>query len=364
MRSCQPSSINNIMGKVLSVIVPTFNMEQYLSECLTSLITKKSQELLEVIVVNDGSTDRSSAIAHDFEKQYPTLFKVIDKANGHYGSCVNHGLKETTGKYVKILDADDFFNTPNLDAVLTFLEDCTADLVVTDVLRVTINGKIYKQGSYSEFHGKTFNIDEIGVISRFQGISMHYMAYRTQLLRDIQYFQPEGILYTDDVWRFTPMRAVKSICFVDKTLYCYRLGRTGQSMDRYVMRKNAVHQLMIANHKLDIWEQVKDTLSPGAYAFMEEQLFHNEGNTLKFGIMYSSLKNKEMKALDDRMKALCPEIYDKVASYKKFVFSSYKYVEHWRKDPLHYRFPLRKKVLVYTNDVILHLMQKYKFLLH
>ncbi|MDE5999791.1 MAG: glycosyltransferase family 2 protein, partial [Bacteroidaceae bacterium] len=109
------------MNKVLSVIVPTFNMEQYLGECLTSMITQKSQELLEVIVVNDGSTDASSAIAHGFAAQYPTLFKVIDKENGHYGSCVNHGLKAATGKYVKILDADDFFHTPDLDAVLTYL---------------------------------------------------------------------------------------------------------------------------------------------------------------------------------------------------------------------------------------------------
>jgi glycosyltransferase involved in cell wall biosynthesis len=352
------------MNKALSVIVPTYNMEQYLGECLTSMVTEKSQELLEVIVVNDGSTDRSSAIAHEYAEKYPTLFKVIDKENGHYGSCVNRGLQVATGKYVKILDADDFFYTKDLDAALTYLAESTADLVVTDILRVTIKGKIYKRGSYAEYHGKTFDIDEIGNNRSFQGIAMHYMAYRTQLLRDIHYFQPEGILYTDDVWRFTPMQVVRTISFVDKTLYCYRLGREGQSMDRYVMRKNAAHHLKIANHKLDIWEQVKDQLTPGAYAFMEEQLFHNEGNTLKFGIMYSSLTNEEMKALDDRMKVLCPEIYDKVASYKKFVFSSYRYIEHWRKDPLHYRFPLRWKVLVYTNDVILHLTQKYKFLFH
>ena len=352
------------MDKVLSVIVPTFNMEQYLGECLASMVTQKSQELLEVIVVNDGSTDASSAIAHGFAAQYPTLFKVIDKENGHYGSCVNHGLKAATGKYVKILDADDFFHTPDLDAVLTYLGESTADLVVTDIMRVTIKGKIYKRGGYLSFHGKTFDIDEIGRMPLFKGIMMHYMAYRTQLLKDIHYIQPEGILYTDDVWRFTPMQAVRTISFVDKTLYCYRLGREGQSMDRYVMRKNAAHYLKIANHKLDIWEQVKDKLSPGAYAYMENQLLYNEGNTLKFGIMYTSLTNQEMKALDDRMKCLCPEIYDKVATCKKFVFSSYKYIEHWRQNPLHYQFPLRWKMLVYANDVILHLTQKYKFLFH
>lgn len=352
------------MEKALTVIVPTFNMEQYLDECLTSMITDKSQHLLEVIIVNDGSTDNSSAIAHQYSEKYPTLFRVIDKANGHYGSCINAGLKIATGKYVKILDSDDFFHTPDLDHYLDYLHNSTDDLVVTDVMRVTIKGKFYKRGSYAEYHGKTFDIDEIGLSSQFKGIAMHYMTYRTQLLRDIDYFQPEGILYTDDVWRFTPMQAVRKISFLDKTVYCYRLGREGQSMDRYVMRKNASHQLKIANHKLDIWEQVKDRLSPGAYAFMEDQLLYNEGNSLKFGIMYSSLSNEEMKALDDRMKVLCPEIYDKVAQTKKFIFSSYKYIEHWRRNPLHYQFPLRWKILVYINDVILHLTQKYKYLFH
>lgn len=352
------------MEKALTVIVPTYNMEQYLGECLTSMITEKSKELLEVVVVNDGSTDSSSAIAHQFAQEYPTLFKVIDKSNGHYGSCINSGLKIATGTFVKILDSDDFFHTPDLDDYLTYLHHSSDDLVVTDVMRVTIKGKIYKRGSYADFHGKTFDIDEIGLNAQFKGIAMHYMTYRTQLLKDINYFQPEGVLYTDDVWRFTPMQVVKTISFLDKTVYCYRLGREGQSMDRYVMRKNAAHYLKIANHKLDIWEQVKGELSPGAYSFMEDQLILNEGNTLKFGIMYSSLTNEDMKELDDRMKVLCPEIYDEVPNRKKFVFSSYNYIRHWRKDPLYYKFPLRWKILVYTNDIILHLTQKYKYMFH
>ena len=184
------------------------------------------------------------------------------------------------------------------------------------------------------------------------------------MLKDIHYFQPEGILYTDDVWRFTPMQAVKTISLLDKAVYCYRLGREGQSMDRFVMRKSAAHYLKIANHKLDIWEQVKEKLSPGAYSFMEDQLILNEGNTLKFGIIYGTLSNKEMKELDDRMKVLCPEIYDVVAEKKKYHFSSYNQIKHWRKDPLHYKYPFRWKILVYTNDIILHLTQKYKYIFH
>ena len=73
------------MNKILTVIVPMYNMEQYIEECLQSLVVDNAEELLEVIVVNDGSTDTSSRLAHSFNDKQPNVFKVIDKANGHYG---------------------------------------------------------------------------------------------------------------------------------------------------------------------------------------------------------------------------------------------------------------------------------------
>ena len=95
-------------AKLLTVIVPSYNMEKYLLKCLGSLIVAPElMERIEVIVVNDGSTDRTSEIAHSFEVKFPGVFRVIDKENGHYGSCVNAGLKMASGVFAKILDADD-----------------------------------------------------------------------------------------------------------------------------------------------------------------------------------------------------------------------------------------------------------------
>ena len=96
------------MTKILSVIIPSYNMEDYLQKCLDSLILndKKQMEMLDVLVINDGSTDATSSIAHRYQARYPGIFRVIDKGNGHYGSCVNRGLSEARGKYVKILDAE------------------------------------------------------------------------------------------------------------------------------------------------------------------------------------------------------------------------------------------------------------------
>ena len=99
------------MEKILTIVIPTYNMERYLEKCLTSLIID-DQDLMnqvEVLIVNDGSKDRSSEIAHSYQDKYSNTFRVIDKENGNYGSCVNRGLSEATGKYIKILDADDSF---------------------------------------------------------------------------------------------------------------------------------------------------------------------------------------------------------------------------------------------------------------
>ena len=98
------------MEKLLTIIIPTYNMEKYLDKCLSSLIVddKELMTQLEVLVVIDGAKDRSSEIAHTYQDKYPDTYVVIDKENGNYGSCINRGLKEASGKYVKVLDADDY----------------------------------------------------------------------------------------------------------------------------------------------------------------------------------------------------------------------------------------------------------------
>ena len=76
------------MTKLLSIIIPTYNMEAFLDKCLSSLIleNKEDRESLDVIIVNDGSKDKSLEIAQSYERQYPEMFSVIDKVNGNYGN--------------------------------------------------------------------------------------------------------------------------------------------------------------------------------------------------------------------------------------------------------------------------------------
>lgn len=111
------------MEKLLTIVIPVYKVERYIRKCQDSLIV--SDDLmgqLEVLVINDGTPDRSAEIAKEFEKKYPSVFRVIDKENGNYGSCINRGLKEARGKYIRICDGDDSYDSVALCKLLKILE--------------------------------------------------------------------------------------------------------------------------------------------------------------------------------------------------------------------------------------------------
>ena len=187
------------MDKLLTIVIPTYNMQAYLHRCLDSLIVPNEQmALLEVLVINDGSKDKSSAIAHEYETKYPSTFRVIDKENGNYGSCINRGLVEASGKYIKVLDADDWYDTKNFEAFIEFLKETDVDLVVSDFSTVTDDGVVQKIHRYNIPDGKWKLTDCESVLDMW----MHAVTYRTAIFKELQYHQTEGISYTDQEWIF------------------------------------------------------------------------------------------------------------------------------------------------------------------
>lgn len=135
------------MEKILTIVIPTYNMQDYLRRCLDSLIVPEEQmQHLEVLVVNDGSKDNSSAIAHEYQDKFPDTFRVIDKENGNYGSCVNRGLKEAAGTYFRILDADDWFDNESLQLLINTLFNLhqTIDVVFTNYIQIYNKNKNIK----------------------------------------------------------------------------------------------------------------------------------------------------------------------------------------------------------------------------
>lgn len=219
------------MNKILTIIIPTYNMEKYLRKCLDSLIVSNDlMQVLEVLVVNDGSKDASSQIGHEYESKYPHTFIVIDKENGNYGSCVNRGLKEAKGKYVKVLDADDYFDTNEFVKVLSFLMSNDYDLVLTDFSKVDEDGYAEPVFRMRLPYNESLQFKDIlGEPART--LYMHRIIYKTENVRSIGYHQTEGISYTDQEWMGEPMSTVKSVFYLKSNLYQYLVGREGQTIN-------------------------------------------------------------------------------------------------------------------------------------
>ena len=226
-------------NKVLTIVIPTYNMESYLATCLNSLCITSGFEYLEVLIVNDGSRDRSLKIAQGYEDRYPGVFRVIDKENGNYGSCVNRGLSEAKGKYIKILDADDRFDTSAFEEYVLFLTSVDVDLVITDFVMVTSTGNIKQKISYNIPQNHEIAFAEI---PDDIPLWMHSVTYKTDNLRAINYYQTEGISYTDQEWIYLPMTTVNKIYYKPIIIYKYLIGREGQSVDPKVFVKSIKHE--------------------------------------------------------------------------------------------------------------------------
>jgi glycosyltransferase involved in cell wall biosynthesis len=212
-------------------------MEQYLRYCLDSLLIEKHFNKLEVLVINDGSKDSSSEIAHEYQDKYPDVFRVIDKENGNYGSCINKGLQIATGKYVKVLDADDSFDTQNFEEFLGYLETIDADLILSDFAIVDEERTIKKLVSYDFPSDVALDLEMICSTNLFKDMQMHAVTYRLANLRKMNYFQTEGISYTDQQWIFTPMKEVRTVYNFKKYVYKYLIGRIGQTVSPAIKQK-------------------------------------------------------------------------------------------------------------------------------
>ncbi|MBD5243958.1 MAG: glycosyltransferase family 2 protein [Barnesiella sp.] len=223
--------------KILSVIIPTYNMSEYIEQALNSLITDRIEEL-DILVINDGSKDDSSDKAKQIAKNYPGSIRVIDKNNGNYGSCINRGLKEAVGKYVKILDADDHFDNNCFTEYIDLLKRQDCDIVINDYLEVNNQDKTLKSHTYDEIpQRKDLLLANLIEEIPSERIAMHAVAFKLNLLRTIEYTQTEGISYTDDEWIFSPWGFADTLYYTRLPVYRYLVGRIGQTVDTQILHR-------------------------------------------------------------------------------------------------------------------------------
>ena len=299
------------MEKLLTVIVPTYNMEALLKRCLNSVCINDTA--LEVVVIIDGATDRSSEIAHEYQDKYPQIFRVIEKENGNYGSCINRGLAEAKGKYINVLDADDLFNTEALTALLFFLKDSDADLVITNYCICNAYGEIIERKKFNLPTKTLFTAKDLTPLGPH--MAMHAVTYKTDNLHNICYQQTEGISYTDQEWIYKPMTTVKSFVYADLDLYKYVTGREGQTMDIKALRRNMHHNLMVLGNMIETYNNSQNDTD--IYGYLRTRIECYTEYIYSLYLFNIKQMNTEPLALFDKnLRTLCPQLYKYTATLK------------------------------------------------
>lgn len=224
--------------KILSIIVPTYNMELYLERCLNSLILGNIKDL-EVLIINDGSKDNSSNIAHRYAQQYPDIFVVVDKPNGGYGSTINQGIKIAKGKYLKVCDSDDWFDIDAFAHYIDELRSIDADLIYNSYSKEYVNeNKSEKIESPFVSKLEDKNIYNIENIKLKRLLCLPEITYRTRILKEINLTLLEKTLYTDLQFVTFPIKAISTIASVNTCLYKYYIGRIDQSISQKSKERN------------------------------------------------------------------------------------------------------------------------------
>ena len=321
------------MEKVLTVVVPTYNMERYLGYCLDSLCVGEGMDGLEVLVVNDGSRDASPAIARRYEKRYPRTFRVIDKENGNYGSCVNRGLDEARGKYIKILDADDSFDASNFGRFVAFLKGTDADLVLSDFAVVDTGRQVRKVIRYDLGRGDFFRMEEACCTHAFRNMQMHAVAYRRELLLQLGYRQTEGISYTDQQWVFIPMVAVETVARFSGVVYRYLVGRAGQTMDPEVRMRSVAHTARCAVEMASMYEQYKGRFrGKPVEEYLHARLVPFVKDAYVFALThYGDEARRMLAAFDEALREASRDVYDLIGSKEVSSFMGFGYIDYWRR---------------------------------
>ena len=219
--------------KLLTIAVPAYNAEQHLSKCLDSICREDILDRLQIIIINDGSSDGTSILAHHYEKRFPQSIQVIDKENGGHGSGINAAIMYASGKYFQVVDSDDWVISENLSALMDRLEQTNADMILCHFHMIDL-----QTGDKREFKTKEIPLGKVYSFSEFMEhprgaytcCFFHGVLYRTDFYRNTGIRLSEKTFYEDQEYATIPIYYVETVLPLDLFLYQYSVGNALQSV--------------------------------------------------------------------------------------------------------------------------------------
>lgn len=267
--------------KLLTVIIPMYQSEKFIKQCLNSLILPPGQmQRLEILVIDDGSCDQGTEIVKEYAQMWPESIRLIRKKNGGHGSAVNEGVRQCSGKYFKVLDADDWAYPKGLAKAMEVLKRvdvqaaaCSYDQCEVKTGTLTHISAVWQR----EITGRKkayVCLDMRHLLARWadcrQLFCLHGLIYQTKFYRDLSCSLPEKVFYDDAYFYTVPCSYANRLCLIHTTVGVYRMGEQGQS----VSRSNRVKR--ISQHKQVLLEIMKSGEENGCKTIYGEEYWYRK----------------------------------------------------------------------------------------
>lgn len=302
--------------KILTISIAAYNSEKYLAKCLDSITKCKAIDKLEIFVINDGSTDSTQMIAEQYQKKYPASITVINKENGGHGSTINCSMKLATGKYFKIVDADDWVNADGIDRVVSYLEQTTADLVLNPYTHVNAENKItlncicVKLRNRIEYE-KEYNINTVQDVIKYE---THMIMFRTDILKRIRKPITEYCYYVDMEYILYPLPYVQTVVFLDYVLYRYFVGRSDSSINMQNMIRRRNEHLCVTRNLIRFYYSCKNKKNVNGIKLIHAIVLQLIRTQYAICFKMKNLKEGKKEAIqfENWLKEKCDDLYDDV----------------------------------------------------
>ncbi len=303
------------MKKILTIVIPAYNVEKFIDKCLSSFELEEVLSKIEVLIVNDGSTDKTPELAQVFCDKYPNTYRLINKENGGHGSTINRGAKEAKGVYFKVVDGDDWVDTGVLSQFITMLETVadkeeSPDIVANDFICVEDETWKELERRKVSLHGNYGKVLNFSNLSNEPMMTIHALTIKTHIIRDNPVKLDEKCFYEDMEYDLYPIPYVCRIYLDETPLYQYRLGRAGQSVDMKMMQKRRDQHMRVIDSLLAYYDRHTE-LDAAQKKYMEKGIVEIVDNQYQIYLSMGFKKGiyHEMKAFDRRIRTDYPGVY-------------------------------------------------------
>ena len=237
-----------------------------MEKCVESRI--KGGEDVEIIIVNDGSSDDTARIADEYATKYPTIVRAVHKENGGHGSAVNAGIENATGLFFKVVDSDDWVKEEAYMQILDTLRSLAGgekvlDMLISNFVYEKVGENRHKVMRYKHAlpQNQIFTWQEVKHFHKGQYMLMHSVIFRTKLLKECGLKLPEHTFYVDNLYVYEPLPFVRNMYYLDVNFYRYYIGRSDQSVNEDIMIGRIDQQIKVNKLMIDYLSDKKSQIA-------------------------------------------------------------------------------------------------------